>query len=171
VRFLSARPIREAYTRIQQIQHAYDKMPPEKKKQFEAAQSSNLHLDVSRWIVVSVSFRSNDPNEESSVRRFFQSETVKTLKTKAFLSTASSPQLSLLTPQPAAQCYLPFLAEYREGTILVVFSQVGFWQVMVLEVKPAIRILIVVAAFSTESRRQWPRCPGGRFQMPDKLKP
>ncbi len=76
VRFLSARPIREAYARIQQIQHGYDKMSPERKRQFEEAQLPNLDLDVSRWIVVSVGFRSNDPNEESSVRRFFQSETV-----------------------------------------------------------------------------------------------
>jgi len=95
VRFLSARPIREAYARIQQIQHGYDKMSPEKRKQFDEAQLPNLDLDVSRWIVVSVSFRSNDPNEESSVRRFFQSETVKTLKTKAFLSTPSCPQVEL----------------------------------------------------------------------------
>jgi hypothetical protein len=95
VRFLSARPIREAYARIQQIQHGYEKMSPEKRRQFEEAQLPNLDLDVSRWIVVSVSFRSNDPNEESSVRRFFQSETVKTLKTKAFLSTPSFPQVEL----------------------------------------------------------------------------
>ena len=95
VRFLSARPIREAYARIQQIQHGYDKMPPDKRRQFEEAQSPNLDLDVSRWIVVSVSFRSNDPNEESSVRRFFQSETVKTLRTKAFLSTVTYPQVEL----------------------------------------------------------------------------
>jgi hypothetical protein len=95
VRFLSARPIREAYARIQQIQHGYDKMPQEKRRQFEESQLPNLDLDVSKWIVVSVSFRSNDPNEESSVRRFFQSETVQTLKTKAFLSTPSCPQVEL----------------------------------------------------------------------------
>jgi len=95
VRFLSARPIREAYARIQQIQHGYDKMSPEEKVLFEAAQALNLNMDVSRWIVISVSFRSNDPNEESSVRRFFQSETVKTLKTKAFISTPTCPQVEL----------------------------------------------------------------------------
>jgi len=95
VRFLSARPIREAYARVQQIQHGYDKMSPEEKLQFEAAQLPNLDLDVSKWIVLSVSFRSNDPNEESSVRRFFQSETAKTLKTKAYLSTLSCPQVEL----------------------------------------------------------------------------
>lgn len=95
VRFLSARPIREAYARIQQIQYGYDQMPPAEKARFDAAQLPNLDLDVSRWIVLSVSFRSNDPNEESSVRRFFQSETVETLKTKAFLSTPSCPQVEL----------------------------------------------------------------------------
>lgn len=95
IRFLSARPIREAYARMQQIQNGYDRMSPEEKAQFEAAQLPNLDMDVSKWIVLSVSFRSNDPNEESSVRRFFQSETVKTLKNKAFLSTSSCSQVEL----------------------------------------------------------------------------
>ena len=70
-------------------------MSSERRRQFEEAQSPNLDLNVSRWIIVSVSFRSNDPNEESSVRRFFQSETVETLKTKAYLSTTSCPQVEL----------------------------------------------------------------------------
>jgi hypothetical protein len=95
VRLLSARPIREAYARIQQIQNGYDRMPAKEKEQFAKAQMPNLDWDASQWIVVSVGFRSNDPNEESEVRRFFQSETVKTLKNKVFLSTASSPQVEL----------------------------------------------------------------------------
>ena len=100
VRFLSARPIREAYARIQQIQHGYDKMSAEKKARFEAAQLPNLDMNVTKYIVLSVSFRSNDPNEESSVRRFFQSETMETLKTKAYLSTPSCPQVELLAYFP-----------------------------------------------------------------------
>jgi hypothetical protein len=95
IRFLSARPIREAYARVQQINHDYDKMPIEEKKRFEKVQLHNLDMDVSRWIVVSISFRSNDPNEESSLRRFFQSETAKTLRNKAYLSTPSFPQLEI----------------------------------------------------------------------------
>jgi hypothetical protein len=95
IRFLSARPVREAYARVQQINHGYDRMSPEQKRRFEMAQSANLDMDVRQWIVVSISFRSNDPNEESSVRRFFQSETVKTLKNKVYLSTAACPQLEL----------------------------------------------------------------------------
>ena len=95
VRFLSARPVREAYARVQQIQRGYEKMSPAEKQQFDAVQLPNLDLDVSKWIVVSISFRSNDPNEESSVRHFFQSETVETLKTKVFLSTPLCPQIEL----------------------------------------------------------------------------
>jgi hypothetical protein len=95
IRLLSARPVREAYARVQQINHGYDKMSPEQKRRFEDAQLPNLNMDISRWIVVSVSFRSNDPNEESSLRRFFQSETVKTLKNKAYLSTPAYPQLEI----------------------------------------------------------------------------
>jgi hypothetical protein len=95
VRFLSARPVREAYARVQQIQYGYDKMSPDSKRRFEAAQLSNLDMDVSKWIVVSVGFRSNDPNEESSVRHFFQSATVETLKDKVFLSTSSCSQVEL----------------------------------------------------------------------------
>jgi hypothetical protein len=95
VRFLSARPVREAYARVQQIQHGYYKMSPVDKGRFETAQQPNLNLDVSKWIVVSVSFRSNDPNEESSVRHFFQRETVETLKNKVFLSTPLHSQIEL----------------------------------------------------------------------------
>lgn len=100
VRFLSARPVREAYARIQQIQHGYDKMPEEKRRQFEQTQFPKLNMDVSQWIVLSVSFRSNDPNEESTLRHFFQSETVETLKAKAFLSTSSFPQVELSAYYP-----------------------------------------------------------------------
>jgi len=95
VRFLSARPIREAYARIQQIRHGYDDMSSEEKLRFDQAQLPKLDIDVEDWIVVCLSFRSNDPNEESSVRRFLHSETVRTLKTKAFLSTPESPQVEI----------------------------------------------------------------------------
>jgi hypothetical protein len=95
IRFLSARPIREAFARIQQIQSGYDRMPAEEKRSFDRAHLANLDMDLSRWIVVSVGFRSNDPNEESDVRRFFQSQTASTLKNRVYLSTPICPQLEL----------------------------------------------------------------------------
>jgi len=95
VRFLSARPIREAYARIQQIYYGYDDMDQQEKAQFEKDQQPNIEMTSPDWIVVSVAFRSNDPNEESDVRRWFQSETVRTLKTKAFLSTPTCSQVEV----------------------------------------------------------------------------
>jgi hypothetical protein len=95
VRFLSARPVREAYARIQQIQRGYDRMSPPDKRRFAQIQQASLEMDVADWVVLSVTFRSNDPNEESTVRRFFQSETAKTLKNKAFLSTPVFSQVEI----------------------------------------------------------------------------
>ncbi|MBZ5497883.1 MAG: hypothetical protein LAP85_15880 [Acidobacteriia bacterium] len=97
VRFLSAKPIREAIARIQQIQYGYDKLSAEERRRFDTLIEPGLQLDVERWIVVAVSFRSNDPNEESAARRFFQKETAETLKNKAFLSTEQFPQIPLAT--------------------------------------------------------------------------
>jgi hypothetical protein len=95
VRFLSARPVREAFARIQQIHYGYDALSAADRVRFDALIRPGLELDVEKWIVVAVSFRSNDPNEESAARRFFQRETVETLKNKAFLSTEQFPQIPI----------------------------------------------------------------------------
>jgi hypothetical protein len=96
LRFLSARPIREAYARVQQIQHGYDRMSPEERHAFERLQQQNLDLNSSEWIVVSVSFRSNDPNQENTVRNFFRNQTVNTLKNKVYLSTPLLSQVEII---------------------------------------------------------------------------
>ncbi len=95
VRFLSAKPIREAFARIQQIQYGYERLGAAERLRFDSMIQPGLRLDVERWIVVAVSFRSNDPNEESTVRRFLQKETTETLKNRAFLSTDSFTQVPL----------------------------------------------------------------------------
>lgn len=95
VRFLSARPIREAFTRIQQIQQEYDSLTEQERRHLDERLRAVLDLDVERWIIVSLGFRSNDPNEESLVRRFFESETTETMRNRAFLSTESLPQVGL----------------------------------------------------------------------------
>jgi hypothetical protein len=55
--------------------------------------------------VVAISFRSNDPNEESRIRQFFQSQTTGTIRNTAFLVTPRFPQVSLaayIPPQEEA---------------------------------------------------------------------
>lgn len=103
VRFLSAQPVREAFARIQQIQYGYDQLGAEERQRFDQMIQPGLDLDVGNWIVVAVSFRSNDPNEESSARRFFQKETAETLRNKAFLSTDRFSQVPIAAYFPARE--------------------------------------------------------------------
>ena len=95
VRFLSAPPVREALLRVQQIQYGYDLWGAEAKRQFDESGAAALRSGFGDWIVVSVGFRSNDPKEESNVRRFFEKQTPETLKNKAFLSTEQFSQVRI----------------------------------------------------------------------------
>ena len=95
VRFLSAEPIRKAFVRVQQIQQGYDQMGEDERRDFEALVSPGLKLDVSQWIVVSMTFRSNNPRQERRVERFLDAQTVETMKARAFLSTDRLSQVEL----------------------------------------------------------------------------
>lgn len=95
VRFLSAGPIREAYVRVRQIQAGYDQMNREEQKKFDSNVEPGLRLDVRNWIVVTVGFRSNDQGLELRVKRFLETQTTDTMKSRAFLSTARIPQLEI----------------------------------------------------------------------------
>ena len=95
VRFLSAEPIRKAFVRVQQIQQGYDQMDEVERKRFEVLVSPGLELDVSQWIVVSMTFRSNNPRQERRVERFLDAQTVETMKARAFLSTDRLSQVEL----------------------------------------------------------------------------
>jgi hypothetical protein len=97
VRIISARPVREALARLQQVQYGYDGLPDEVRRRFDEYAAADLLSGFGDWIVVAVSFRSNDPNEESNVRRFFQKQTPETLKNKAFLSTEQFSQVRIHT--------------------------------------------------------------------------
>ena len=100
VRFLSARPIREAYTRVQLIQHGYDDLAAVEQQRFSDLIHKRVEIDFDQWIVVALSFRSNDPNEESRIRQYFQSQTTGTLKNNAFLSTANFAQVPMVNYFP-----------------------------------------------------------------------
>ncbi len=95
IRVLSAGPIREAYARVRQIQAGYDQMDRENRRQFDSALEPGLRLDVTQWIVMTISFRSNDPNLELRVKQFLETQTADTMKNRAHLSTVRFPQLEL----------------------------------------------------------------------------
>lgn len=95
VRFLSAPPIRQAYARVRQIEMGYDSLSAEEKREADGDLSRILEMDTRDWIVVSVSFRSNNPRQESRVEQFFQGQTVETIKNRAYLSTARHPRVPI----------------------------------------------------------------------------
>lgn len=103
VRFLSAQPIREAYTRIQLIQLGYDDLPTEEQARFSSLIKERVEIDFRRFVVVSLAFRSNDPNEESRIRQYFESQTTGTMKNSAFLSTSNFSQVPLVGYYPARE--------------------------------------------------------------------
>ena len=100
VRFLSARPIREGYARVKQLEHSYDQLSPEEKNRVDMSLRPVLELNVESWIVVAVSFRSNDPDLESRVRQFWRDQTAGTLQNQTFLSSEHFPQIQLAAYYP-----------------------------------------------------------------------
>ena len=100
VRFLSAAPIRQAYARVKQIHMGFDRLNEVERQKINEEIKQGLELDVSQWIVVAVTFRSNNLNQQSRVDQFFQSNTAETLKTSVFLSTDSFPKLFPLAYYP-----------------------------------------------------------------------
>lgn len=103
IRFLSADPIREAYARILQIEHGYDRMSVEDKRRFDHMLEPVLGLDTDDWVVVGLTCRSNDPEQESQMRRYFHSQTTATLRDKVFLSTGQYSQIRLHAYFPPAE--------------------------------------------------------------------
>ncbi len=100
VRFLSARPIRQALVRLQQIQQGYDRMDTAGRSEFDGLTAKLLDPDLERWIVLTVNFRSNDPDTERNVKQFLQSQSFETIKNRVHLSTVQFPQLELSAYYP-----------------------------------------------------------------------
>ncbi|RPI20762.1 MAG: hypothetical protein EHM61_26370 [Acidobacteria bacterium] len=100
VRFLSARPIREALVRLQQIQHGYDAMDPAARLAFDGSAARLLNFDPEQWIVVTVNFRSNDPDTERNVKQFLQNQSFETIRNRVHLSTLRFPQLQISAYYP-----------------------------------------------------------------------
>lgn len=100
VRILSAPPIRQALVRLQQIQQGYDRMDTAARTEFDGLTTRLLDPDVGRWIVLTVNFRSNDPDTERNVKQFFQSQSFETIKNRVHLSTLLFPQLEISAYYP-----------------------------------------------------------------------
>jgi hypothetical protein len=95
IRFLSAQPVREALARVRQIQTGYDRLDRAGKKNMDSTLEPGLQLDVHRWIVLTLGFRSNDSAVEMRVRQALEAQTTQTMKSRAFLSTTHFQQIEI----------------------------------------------------------------------------
>ncbi len=102
VRLLSALPIRQALARIEQINHGYDELERREQRRFDQLLADGLGVSMHRWIVVTVSFRCNDPERENQIGRYLQTQTADMIKNQAFLSTSRHPRLRLREYFPPA---------------------------------------------------------------------
>ncbi len=103
VRLLSARPVREAFARIEQLTKGYDQLDESTRRALDERLLPQIERAMGNSIVLAVCFRSNDPEVEQEVRRTLQSQTVETLKTRAYLSTRRFRQLELAAYFPATE--------------------------------------------------------------------
>jgi hypothetical protein len=125
VRFLSARPVRDAFARVIQIQSNYDALSKEEKKKLDASLEPGLKTDFNRWIVLALGFRSNDPSVEMRVKQFLEVQTTETMKSRAYLSTTHFPQLELVAYFPPREDVVgaKFVFPRKIVGIPVVFSE------------------------------------------------
>jgi len=94
-RILSSLPVRQAFVRVEQHAHDYDSLSTSEKERFDDLATPGLELDFEDWIVLAVSFRSNDPDNEREVDRYLEVSTTDSLKNQAFLYTSSVSQVRL----------------------------------------------------------------------------
>jgi hypothetical protein len=93
VRFLSAKPIRQAFARMIEIQEKENKSVREQLGPF-------VERDFSDYIVVAVSFDAPDKRFEGPVLQAFSSATGGTLKTKAYLERSDGKRLFVIDYKP-----------------------------------------------------------------------
>jgi hypothetical protein len=150
VRLLSARPIREAFARIRQIESNYDGLSRDEKRKLDSSLEPGLRTDFHRWIVFTLWFRSNDPSVELRVKQFLEVQTTDTMKNRAYLSTTHFPQLELAAYFPPREDVVgaKFVFPRRVVGIPVVFSEDDMltFELDIPGFDPALRVRFDVAS-------------------------
>lgn len=85
VRLFSALPIRQAYVRMLELMNNYDTLAPERRQEFDTKVKGLLSVDVSDQVVIALSYKTNDPQAQRDIKRFFDTATTAMLNQNAFL--------------------------------------------------------------------------------------
>lgn len=94
LQFRSAKPIREAQVRTQQLSVHYDKMSADQKASFDANAKKFLDAAFTDRVLVAVTFHSDVQNYESELRTYWTDQSTAKLSMKVFLNTGTD-RLSL----------------------------------------------------------------------------
>ena len=104
VQFRSAKPVRQAIVRQMQFAQKYDSLPPEQKQEFDKKADSFLSADLSKAVVVYVTYSTNNPDNDRDMARYWQSQTADLLKNSVYLSNTKGEKayLSNFVAEPGA---------------------------------------------------------------------
>jgi hypothetical protein len=86
VSFRSAKPVREAVSRLEELEAKYDQMNDAAKKKFDARQQKFLAAAFPDKIIVHVTYESNVAEIDRALAFYWQSQTAATLRNVAYLS-------------------------------------------------------------------------------------
>jgi hypothetical protein len=85
IQFRSALPVRQAIIRMAQITQKYDALKPEQKQQFDKQAESFLAQDMSKMVIVYITYETNQPNVYLDETHDLKSMTTDILKNIVYL--------------------------------------------------------------------------------------
>lgn len=118
----SALPVRQAIIRLAQIAQKYDDLKPEQKQMFDQQAESFLAQDLSQWVIVYVTFDTNIPTLDLSLRQAWQIQTADQLKNLVYLYGSKGDKVPIerfVPPQPNQRSFqFIFPRQYQGKEIL-----------------------------------------------------
>jgi hypothetical protein len=96
VRFLSARPVRQAYADLERIRLGYETLPTDQKAELDERFQNDIEEFPADWIVVAVTFRSSDARMEQRVWAALREGITETMQGRSFLSTQHHPRIGIV---------------------------------------------------------------------------
>jgi hypothetical protein len=118
----SALPVRQAIIRMAQIAQKYDDLKPEQKQMFDQQAESFLAQDLSQWVIIYVTFDTNIPTLDLSLRQAWQIQTAEQLKNLVYLYSSKGDKVPIerfVPPQPGQRAFqFIFPRQYQGKEIL-----------------------------------------------------